>query len=81
MEKSIVTLVSMKSPQDKRNKMDLDQLPCSRYIQPYMFIPSQRVDLVKIHLVARSAEEINKQTQRHNLELSQAGTETHELKG
>ena len=35
-----------------RNKMDLNQLPCSRYIQPHRFIPSQRGNLVKIHLVA-----------------------------
>ena len=32
--------------------MDLDQLPLVRCIQLHRFIPSQRGDLVKIHLFA-----------------------------
>ena len=35
--------------------MDLDQLPWNRYIQLHRFIPSQRGNLVKIHLVALSS--------------------------
>ena len=40
--------------------MDLDQLPCSCYtcIQPYRFIPSERGDLVKIHLIADLAPHV-----------------------
>ena len=37
------------------NNMDLDQLPWNRYIQLHRFIPSQRGNLVKIHLVALSS--------------------------
>ena len=35
--------------------MDLDQLPWNRYIQLHRFIPSQRGNLVKIHLIALSS--------------------------
>ena len=42
--------------EDQSNKMDLDQLQWSHFIQLHRFIPLQQEDLVKINLVAKSRQ-------------------------
>ena len=49
------------------NKMDLGQLPWFATFKLYRFIPSQRGDLVKIHLVARKLSNLDNVYMPHGI--------------